>query len=49
MISLKIIQKAKLRRTEDNISNTQKECNELISIFAKSVETAKRNLVLSKS
>lgn len=44
LICLKIINKAKLSVNELNISNALKESEELISIFVKSVETAKKNM-----
>lgn len=43
-ICLKIIQKAKLITHVEKIESLKKENNELISIFVKSVETAKKNL-----
>jgi len=43
-ISLKIVHKAKLYKNEKKILNTLKECNELISIFVKSIETATKKL-----
>jgi len=42
MVSLKIIE----RRTMHNLENTlvaKNECNQLIAIFVKSIETAKKN------
>jgi four helix bundle protein len=42
-ICLKIIHRAKLYTTEDQIIIALKECDELVSIFVKSVETAKKN------
>jgi four helix bundle protein len=44
LICLKIINKAKLSVNELKISNALKESEELISIFVKSVETAKKNM-----
>ena len=44
LICMKIIQRAKLYNNETNINIALKECDELISIFVKSVETAKRNI-----
>jgi four helix bundle protein len=42
---LKIIEKATLyNRNDDKISNALKESNELVSIFVKSIETAKSKL-----
>jgi len=43
-ICLKIVFKAELYRTEEKIQKALKENDELISIFVKSVETAKKNL-----
>ena len=43
-VCLKIIYRAKLYKTESKIQIALKENNELISIFVKSVETAKRNM-----
>lgn len=42
-VCLKIILKAKLYDSQLNIEKAISECNELISIFVKSVETAQRN------
>ena len=42
-VSLKIIHLAKLYKDEDKIVHAEKECNELISIFVRSVETAQKN------
>ena len=42
-ICLKIIFRAKLYKTEDKIKLALSECNELIAIFVKSVETAQKN------
>jgi four helix bundle protein len=44
LICMKIIQRAKLYNEEHKIIIALKECNELISIFVKSVETAKKNI-----
>jgi len=43
-VCLKIINKAKLYKSEKKIQMALKENDELISIFVKSVETAQRNL-----
>ena len=43
-ICLKIIHKAKLFHQEDLIFRAIQENNELISIFVKSVETARKNM-----
>ncbi|MEZ5003064.1 MAG: four helix bundle protein [Chitinophagales bacterium] len=42
-ICLKIIHKSKLVESEEKINWAKKENNELISIFVKSVETARKN------
>jgi len=42
-LCLQIIFRTKLCKSEHKISEALKECNELISIFVKSVETAKKN------
>ena len=42
--AMKIIKKAPLTEKTDLIDKGLLECNELISIFVKSIETAKRNL-----
>jgi len=41
-VCLKIIDKAKLYKNMGKMQKTLKECNELISIFVKSVETAQK-------
>ncbi|MBX9784521.1 MAG: four helix bundle protein [Chitinophagaceae bacterium] len=46
--ALKLIKKAKLSPKIDLLDKAAKECNELISIFMKSVETARRNNQKSK-
>ncbi len=43
-ICLKIVHKTKLYKTENKIAKAKNENDELISIFVKSVETAKNNL-----
>jgi four helix bundle protein len=43
-VCLKIIQRAKLYKTEERMKQAQIENNELISIFVKSIETAQNNL-----
>jgi four helix bundle protein len=43
-VCMKIIQRAKLFKSEEMLTNTMTECNELISIFVKSIETAQKNL-----
>jgi four helix bundle protein len=42
-VALKIIKKAKLIQEIEQSDKIFDECNELISIFVKSIETAKRN------
>jgi four helix bundle protein len=42
-IALKIIRRVPLTTKIDNIEKTIIECNELISIFVKSIETARKN------
>ena len=48
-VCLKIIERAKLYKTEEKIDKALIENNELISIFLKSVETAQKNINKSKS
>lgn len=48
MICLKIIKKTTLFKSEVQIEKSIKECNELISIFVKSVETAIKNSTTNK-
>ena len=43
LISLKIVEKAKLHQDEEFLNKVKDECNQLISIFVKSVLTAERN------
>jgi len=43
-VCLKIIYRAKLYKSESKIKGALEENNELISIFVKSVETAKKNM-----
>ncbi len=43
MNAIKIIRKAKLLKAEIGLDTAEKECNELISIFVKSISTAKKN------
>ena len=43
-VCLKIIHQSKLYKIENKIIKAKKENNELISIFVKSIETAKKNL-----
>lgn len=44
-VCLKIIRKAKLYDSESTLTIAQDECNELISIFVKSIATAQKNLI----
>ena len=48
-VCLKIIHRSKLYKTEKKIIEAKSENNELISIFVKSLETAKKNLQSQKS
>ena len=43
-VCLKIIKRAKLNKTKEKIDKALIENNELISIFVKSVETARKNI-----
>ena len=43
-ISLKIMERTKLFKTQSKISKAKQENNELISIFVKSIETAQKNM-----
>jgi hypothetical protein len=45
---LRIIEKAPLADKLENVGKALIECNELISIFMKSVETAKKNMEAEK-
>ncbi len=49
LICMKIIKKAMLSTNENIINIALKECDELISIFVKSVETAKKNMENQKN
>ena len=42
-ISLKIVDRAKIHSDQQSLNLLLTECNELISIFVKSIETSKRN------
>ena len=44
-VCLKILFKTKSFKSEEEIDKVLKECDELISIFVKSIETAKRNML----
>ena len=48
-VCMKIIQRTKLFSQDEKINSALKENNELISIFVKSVETAKRNDLRTKT
>lgn len=43
MVAIKIIEKADLHLESQAILNLKNECNQLISIFVKSIETAEKN------
>ena len=43
LVALKIIKRVPLTKKLDVVEKGMNECNELISIFVKSIETAKRN------
>jgi four helix bundle protein len=43
MIGLKFVEKSKLHQDEEFLNKVKDECNQLISIFVKSVLTAERN------
>lgn len=43
LVSLKIIKRVPLTKKMDLVDNALRECDELISIFVKSVETARKN------
>lgn len=45
-ICLKIIERTKLNKTQAKIEKAERENNELISIFVKSIETAQKNMKL---
>jgi len=49
LICLKIIHKIKIIENQDCIISAMKECNELISIFVKSIETAQKNIDYMKN
>jgi four helix bundle protein len=46
--ALRIIEKAPLADKLENVGKALTECNELVSIFMKSVETAKKNMKAEK-
>ena len=46
---LKLVQKIPLTKEEEKVKNGLRECNELIAIFVKSIETTKSNALLKKS
>jgi four helix bundle protein len=43
LVCLRIIHQSRLYKTEELVSRAKGECNELISIFVKSIETARKN------
>lgn len=43
MVCLKILRKSKLFDASESLEKLSKECNELVSIFVKSIETAEKN------
>ncbi|PZX51083.1 four helix bundle protein [Algoriphagus ratkowskyi] len=43
-VAIKIIEKSKLHLDASEIASLQNECNQLISIFVKSIGTAERNI-----
>ncbi len=48
LVALKIIKRVSLTKKSEIVEKGISECNELISIFVKSIETAKRNNPKSK-
>ena len=48
LVCLKIIDRSNSYSGKDSILSTMKECNELISIFVKSVHTAQKNIPTEK-
>lgn len=44
LVCLKIIKRAVIKNTDPEIEKATGECNELISIFVKSIETATKNM-----
>lgn len=47
--ALKITQRVPLSENQEQVQKAMKECNELISIFVKSIETARMNKTALKS
>jgi DUF438 domain-containing protein len=43
MVCLKILRKSNLFDASEAVEKLSKECNELVSIFVKSIETAEKN------
>ncbi len=43
LVCLKILQLAKLYKSEKNMQKALEECNELVAIFVKSVKTSQKN------
>ena len=48
LVALKIIKRVPLTKTIESVDKAMIECDELISIFVKSIETAKKNNEKSK-
>ena len=48
LVSLKLIKRVPLTKETPLVDIVQQECNELISIFVKSIETARTNNVIKK-
>ena len=48
LVALKIIKKVSLYKKREIVDKGMVECNELVSIFVKSIETAKKNKILNK-
>lgn len=48
LVSLKLIKRVPLTKETPLVDKVQQECNELISIFVKSIETARTNNVIKK-
>ncbi|WP_143961845.1 four helix bundle protein [Litoribacter populi] len=45
LVCLKLVFRSKLYKDEALVNTTMKECNELVSIFVKSVATTSKNLI----
>ena len=48
-VSLKIIKQKHYQKVSETLDECIKECNELISIFVKSIQTAEKNRAMSNS